>query len=450
MGAAMGWHGGRKSGWNQRERGAADRKSWSSLHGSNPLAQRILHALPNMQASLNETVVDWSALLSTANDGFCAVTDTPAEKRLACPASGEAKGSWPLLSVWGVTGLAALRLCMAMCVTCKQCHHISFSFADYDCSWFRQCEHYLVSLGGETTGHMTFQIRGRNASDPDPYDRIKRFTIRSVAADWHRRLPHWRQSPLGRSLEFVPSVYEEWGTFDSTWLPPVRGVTPGGFSHPPPWLAMVLPNVTTYQRLKPAEVNYMPNVGLEMGTILHHIVRRYDSLAPLTVFAQADLTADEAASLRCLRPNATWAPISSSLQPRYFLRNDCTWRGWNASLSNKLQCFRQYLHIFGLRWPKRGCPNFYVQNAFVVSESMIRRFPRSTWRRALLETRAAPECVADGTGGERSSNAIFGGQNLTMRAWTDAHWCEQYRAHCAYSPCTGGRLFDKGELHQYS
>ena len=215
------------------------------------------------------------------------------------------------------------------------------------------------------------------------------------------------------SVEFVPAVYKEWGHFNARQFPAIDGVTPGGFASPPAFVPALLPNVSLYQRLSPSQPRFVSNKGLEMGIFLHHIATRYDYLADITVFAQADLKPTEALGLHCLRPNATWAPVSSSADPRYFQRGGCA-SFWHQHPERRA-CFERYIAIFGLQWPDvtpdaasaaASCPSFYIQNAFVVSSARIRRFPRDVWRRAYERAlNSTSECITDGTGGERSTHA---------------------------------------------
>lgn len=345
------------------------------------------------------------------------------------------------------TALELLQHCLALCAACEQCSYVMPSTRPARrCMWSSHCNrtrplaarplpamHHRVRDG---TGALLLSSNllvdlqqaaapaaGAKVSDLTSVDKTRTSTLSS--------------QPLP-SLEFVPAVYKEWGQYSTASFMAVPNVTFGGFSSPPAWLPFVLPNATLYQRLSPSDSrSYLPNVGLETLTFLHHVVHRYNDLAALTVFAQADLSLSQALGLRCLRSNATWAPVSSSIAPMYFQHGQCGfWRNKSAARA----CFERYIGIFGLQWPESppGCPSFYIQNAFVVSAATIRRLPHATWRAAYERALGSPECYVDGTGGERSSNAIFGGQSLGLHAWGDREWCQQYRPHCAHSPCRGG------------
>ena len=85
--------------------------------------------------------------------GFCGVTGR--KEGLRC-ASRDAKGSWPAVD---------LRQCLEWCDACQQCRFVSFSKADFDCSWFRECGVLQTKQVGwqgwqtHTAGHVTWQVR---------------------------------------------------------------------------------------------------------------------------------------------------------------------------------------------------------------------------------------------------------------------------------------------------
>ena len=90
--------------------------------------------------------------------GFCQATEWSDGGNLLngpCPSSSH--GAW-----WsrGLTG------CPVGCERCKQCHFISFSPSDQDCSWFRDCP--SVQKGEAVTDyyltHMTWQIRAADGT----------------------------------------------------------------------------------------------------------------------------------------------------------------------------------------------------------------------------------------------------------------------------------------------
>ena len=401
----------------------------------------------------------WVLTTLHPRQGHCAYTTRGENVR--CPKTRDATfGNWPLEPEEGRVGYLGLQQCIAMCALCQQCGYVSHAFKDNDCSWFSSCNR---SHFDRLTEHITYLIRdGNRLLATAEVLRVLQVVGAAAATStsWQQRVPLW--SPVRHtSFEFVPSVYQEWGTYNSRKYQLEANVTVGGFASPPPWVPYLFPNTTIYQRLAPRDHNFVPNVGLEATTFLHHVVNHYHDLAGLTLVAQADLPLvrrnsnpglpraipdsrptfeslvrkAEAAGLHCLRPNASWAPVSSSLVPRYFQRDDCSWRGWSIRNATSLRCFKQFARFFGVRWPEVGCPNFYIASAFAVSAAMIRRFPLDVWVRAYQHALSQPQCQTDGTGGERSAHAVFGGHAVSMKAWDNARWCEQYLPDCAYSPC---------------
>jgi hypothetical protein len=90
--------------------------------------------------------------------GFCQATEwSDAGNLLNGPCPSSSHGAW-----WsrGLTG------CLVGCERCKQCHFISFSPSDQDCSWFRDCP--SVQKGEATTDyyltHTTWQIRAADGT----------------------------------------------------------------------------------------------------------------------------------------------------------------------------------------------------------------------------------------------------------------------------------------------
>ena len=349
-----------------------------------------------------------------------------------CETGRHDKGSWML---------GSLALCLNRCKRCTRCKFVSFSAVESDCSWYTACQ--LDRLHPSSQGHLTYALHNRGLSSPS-------------AQRWHEKpVPH-------TSLEFVPAVFREWGAFDAAL---------GHFMHEPRWVASTFPNRTTYQRLEPGKRNFVPNRGFEVGVYLHHIVHRYESLADITVFAQADVHRQVALGAACLRRNVSWAPLASDHHVPYFKRgSDCTtmWTGQPHHAAT-LQCFADHLSLFGELPPARPlpCPSFYTADNMAVSRSLIRRFPLRVWQRAYrlhvlqnvchtgaidLHSELFPQSVADtstpydrpdysyqknakGLSTEFTSNVIFGAQTFAMHQWGHSEWCTQYEPGCPHSPC---------------
>jgi hypothetical protein len=61
------------------------------------------------------------------------------------------KGAWE--------AARSLESCVALCHCCAQCHYVSFSADQNDCSWFRQCdEHALTSHGSPANTFVTVRV----------------------------------------------------------------------------------------------------------------------------------------------------------------------------------------------------------------------------------------------------------------------------------------------------
>ena len=236
-----------------------------------------------------------------------------------------------------------------------------------------------------------------------------------------------RQILAVSDLEIVPAVFREWGPFQ----PDLQR-----FANEPAWVRQF--NVTSYQRIHPRAVRYVPNHGFEMGVYLHHIVHRYDNLSPMTAFVQADVPPSFARSLRCLRDNVTYTPLRNKDRTPYFMKRCDIWD--NASYTRATwNCFHSYLQIFGLDTALHPpCPRFYIQNNFAVSRKAVHRYPVHTWRRALDQilnvecARDHPEWDKHASGStEFTSNAVFGNRSLTKsRPFSRHEWAEAFDMTC--------------------
>ena len=93
--------------------------------------------------------------------GFCRSTKWSEGANLlkSCPSSSH--GGW-----WS----HSLASCLAGCERCQQCHFISFSSSDQDCSWFRNCP--KVQKGEDVKDyyltHTTWQIRAPDGTLLEP------------------------------------------------------------------------------------------------------------------------------------------------------------------------------------------------------------------------------------------------------------------------------------------
>jgi hypothetical protein len=244
-------------------------------------------------------------------------------------------------------------------------------------------------------------------------------------------------------------VYREWGGLSSR----------GSFERMPSWMRR-LPNRTVYQRLSEEQPNYLRNVGTEMVTYLHHIVQRYDSLADITMFTQADLDQRDAVAAHCLRHGMSWAPLASSLRVTRFrerftglLGHPCKYvqlslRNNSVKHPAASACLREMLGTFGLAAPNHTCPNIYLNNNFAVSRAAIHRFPRAVWLDAFRQWHGGRHgcdlallgAKAWHSYAELLGNTAFGNRPSDASRFTQAEWCEAYlpQSDCPLSPCSEG------------
>lgn len=74
--------------------------------------------------------------LRVSTDTNCGITLDARELVTSC--SHDSMGSW-IVGKGGFLGIHNLSDCVAACRCCDQCRHVSFSAADGDCSWYRNC-----------------------------------------------------------------------------------------------------------------------------------------------------------------------------------------------------------------------------------------------------------------------------------------------------------------------
>lgn len=82
--------------------------------------------------------------------GTCAVTDFGESD---CVDSS--KGAWPMD--------LPLDNCIALCRCCAQCHYVSHSRKQGDCSWFRECDEKTLMSHGAAATHVTVRVRGNGS-----------------------------------------------------------------------------------------------------------------------------------------------------------------------------------------------------------------------------------------------------------------------------------------------
>ena len=218
-----------------------------------------------------------------------------------------------------------------------------------------------------------------------------------------------------------------------------------------------MPNRTLYQRLGKEQPNFLPNVGNEMNTYLHHIALRYHSLADVTIFTQADVDYRDVAAVHCLRRNLSWVPLASSQRVTRFrpgfmglLGHPCKYaqlelRNNSRKFPAASRCLDEVVGAFGLSAPNLFCPNLYLNNNFAVSAAAIRRFPHAVWERVYrqwLEGRYSCDLQllgpkAWGSYAELLGNLVFGNRSPDAKRLTEADWCAAYlpQSECPLSPC---------------
>jgi len=140
-------------------------------------------------------------------------------------------------------------------------------------------------------------------------------------------------------------------------------------------------------RFPRATVVRLPNVGREAQTYLHHIVERWDSPVPLTVFCQGH-PFDHAHDLhRVLRDLASGRSVVDGFRWLGFTidTDDARGRrlfvGWSKNEDGReLRLDEFHRLLFGGPAPERV--RFYPGGQFVVAAGRIRSRPRTFWERA--------------------------------------------------------------------
>ncbi|MDR1192411.1 MAG: DUF3431 domain-containing protein [Verrucomicrobiales bacterium] len=155
--------------------------------------------------------------------------------------------------------------------------------------------------------------------------------------------------------------------------------------------------VTVYNKGGPLPLTAtpLPNIGREAHTYLQHIVSRYDSLAPLTVFAQGR-PFDHAPDLhRVLRAAADGALTVSDFKWLGFLVDTDDRRGrrlfvpWSKNVTREeLPLDEFYEKLFGQPSPETF--RFHGGAQFIVSAGCARRRPLEFYQRALALTVSEP------------------------------------------------------------
>jgi hypothetical protein len=140
----------------------------------------------------------------------------------------------------------------------------------------------------------------------------------------------------------------------------------------------------------------LPNVGRESHTYLWHIARRYETLAPLTVFAQGkpfDHVPEFHACLRRLAAGETppggfrWLGLMIDGDDREGAR---LFRHWVDNPEGRLLPLEAFWRAL---WdePAPAARTFYPGGHFVVSAERIRRRPRAFYERALELSVSLPD-----------------------------------------------------------
>lgn len=153
-------------------------------------------------------------------------------------------------------------------------------------------------------------------------------------------------------------------------------------------------------------VESLPNVGREAHTYLHHIVARYDALAPVTVFLQGhpfDHSPNLLRDLGRLGQETGYVHLCD-----YIL-------DWESTCQRSLPqdwvpMAATYEHLFGPPAPDRFL-EFGAGAQFAVSAEAIRSRPREFYERALRYSEQGDDTVAHAF--ERLWMYIFTGKMVT-------------------------------------
>lgn len=161
----------------------------------------------------------------------------------------------------------------------------------------------------------------------------------------------------------------------------------------------------------------LPNIGREAHTYLHHIVSRYESLAPLTVFCQGkpfDHAFDFHQTLREVAPNPELVEAFRWLG--HIIDTDdargCRlFASWSKNDDNhELDMVAFYDALFGCDGPDGYI--FRLGAQFIVASELIRARPLEFYERALrlaIEFPDAAHCF------ERSWDKVFGVEGIDLK-----------------------------------
>ncbi|RYG68271.1 DUF3431 domain-containing protein, partial [bacterium] len=162
----------------------------------------------------------------------------------------------------------------------------------------------------------------------------------------------------------------------------------------------------------------LPNIGREAHTYLHHIVTRYDELAPITVFSQGkpfDHVFDFRKTLRELVQNPE---LGGFRWLGHIIDTDTNdgalFKTWSKNPEGggiDIAGFHQ--ELFGVEGPQEY--PFHLGAHFIVTADLVRSRPLDFYRRALELSETFPEAAHCY---ERSWDKVFGVQGI------DLEWLE--------------------------
>ena len=226
-----------------------------------------------------------------------------------------------------------------------------------------------------------------------------------------------------------------------------------------------------YQRLRPAEPNYSPNIGAEGGVHIQFILDHYNDLPLQTVFMTDDHNRHNHRIvdwMACLKPEVNYVPFTMNR-----LRQTGPWMGEAAPRAALVeQCWRNILDVFGAsaaavepRVPPRVA--YYQGSYFMASRAQLWRHPRSTYARAhalfaggdgrchageldwaRLSTNRTAETIAvdtpeltkhtHGSAWEVWEHVLIGGMHAVAPYKFD--YCQGFepQSKCPHSPCRPG------------
>jgi hypothetical protein len=252
------------------------------------------------------------------------------------------------------------------------------------------------------------------------------------------------------------------------WLPrprpvaDVEGARAGRVQGVAGWAAVVGSEHLRPQRLPLPAVqppNFAYNFGTEGGVFLRFIVDFYHDLPDVTVFLHGGNPADHNPRVwdlvRCLRPDATFAPLND-----VFVHNrsvaEFSFYGWSVWLE---QCWRDFLAAFNVTvLPRqRVGVSFTCCSQFAVSRRTLRRHSLETYRQALRIAGEPPEVCHEGPADRRAlwatrlpgqklwrerplhhgrhtaglafehlNHIVLGGQPFHARPYTQVSLCQQF------------------------